>query len=252
MEVNLESLKKAASVNDVAFNPFIKSGIYVIINNLSGKFYLGKSINVNKRLKSHKWYLRKGNHQNIHLQRAFNKDKEENFSFYLLEQFESNGLLEREEFLISTLKPQYNLRQISSEGKYVFNEETTKKKIENGKKYFLNNPNSFQPLVEYMKIYGPWNKGKKNHLSNEIRNKISQAQKIRGSRHLHTPELVIKRSITRTKKVYQYDLNNNLLKEWSSTESIYKEYNEKSKSTLKNTIRAGGILYDYIWTYNKN
>lgn len=59
-------------------------GIYKIKNELNGKFYIGQSINCNNRRRSHLGYLRNRKHQNEHLQNAWNKYGESNFSFKVI------------------------------------------------------------------------------------------------------------------------------------------------------------------------
>ena len=59
----------------------MKSGIYIIKNHINGKFYSGSAVDIEKRIYEHVWALRNGRHCNIHLQRAWDKNKEEVFSF---------------------------------------------------------------------------------------------------------------------------------------------------------------------------
>jgi len=63
------------------------SGIYKIQNNVTGSIYIGCSKNIEKRFKQHKNNLKKGNHQNRHLQNSVNKYGLENFLFEVI--FES-------------------------------------------------------------------------------------------------------------------------------------------------------------------
>ena len=62
----------------------MKSGIYMIKNNVDGKVYIGSSKNINKRKNRHFSELRHNKHNSIHLQKAFNKFGEESFSFNIL------------------------------------------------------------------------------------------------------------------------------------------------------------------------
>ena len=64
------------------------SGIYCIINIQNGKKYIGSSKNIRKRAE-----LRHNNHDNQHLQNAWNKYGEEKFDFYVIEACPENTLL---------------------------------------------------------------------------------------------------------------------------------------------------------------
>ena len=56
-------------------------GIYCICNTANNKKYIGQSVNVEERLRRHKYELLNNKHFNKHLQRAWNKHGEENFTF---------------------------------------------------------------------------------------------------------------------------------------------------------------------------
>lgn len=55
-------------------------GIYKIINLKNNKIYFGSSNNLYKRSADHFSALRKGKHENKHLQSAFNKYGEDSFT----------------------------------------------------------------------------------------------------------------------------------------------------------------------------
>lgn len=67
-------------------------GIYCITNLKNGKRYIGQSINIKKRWYSHKYYLRRGQHTNKHLQRSFDKYGEKNFKLEILAECERSQL----------------------------------------------------------------------------------------------------------------------------------------------------------------
>lgn len=75
-------------------------GIYKIENNCNEKIYVGSSIDIDKRLYKHLWLLRKGIHDNTHLQNSFNQYGEECFKFSVLEICEIDDLSSRENFYI--------------------------------------------------------------------------------------------------------------------------------------------------------
>lgn len=56
-------------------------GIYIIRNKITGHFYVGQSVNIDKRLRQHKNDLKRNDHRCLHLQRAWNKYGEESLRF---------------------------------------------------------------------------------------------------------------------------------------------------------------------------
>lgn len=87
------------------------SGIYCIINIKNSKKYIGSSKNIRQRLWSHRAELRHNKHENSHLQNAWNKYGEHNFDYYILEKCEESLLLEKEQFYIDTINPEYNMNK---------------------------------------------------------------------------------------------------------------------------------------------
>jgi group I intron endonuclease len=84
-------------------------GIYQIKNELDGKFYIGSSCDIKRRISTHKYFLRNNSHSNLHLQRAWNKYEEKSFTFSLLEECNAENLHEKEQFYIDSLNPPYNI-----------------------------------------------------------------------------------------------------------------------------------------------
>lgn len=76
-------------------------GIYCIENTTNGKKYIGLSRNIEQRWNEHRSKLRRGKHNNIYLQRAWNNDGEDVFKFYIIETCDSDKLSEREEYYIA-------------------------------------------------------------------------------------------------------------------------------------------------------
>jgi group I intron endonuclease len=86
-------------------------GIYCIKNLINNKIYIGSSINLKKRITTHKWLLNKNNHFNKYLQNSWDKYGEINFSFTIIKTlYVKNELLLRkyEEYYIKSLKALYN------------------------------------------------------------------------------------------------------------------------------------------------
>lgn len=89
----------------------MSSGIYKITNTVNGKIYVGSSKVLEERWSRHVRELKQNIHHNIHLQRAWNKYGEENFSFDVLEVVESD-LLVKEQYWIDKLNPAYNIGSV--------------------------------------------------------------------------------------------------------------------------------------------
>lgn len=134
------------------------SGIYIIINSVSNKCYIGQSVNVEQRCRRHLINLRGNRHCNKHLQATYNKYGNEAFSFETLEVCEKDikCLTEAEQYWMDYFKfigaELYNMTPAAGTCLgYKHSEETKQKK----------------------KGQIPWNTGKK--ASPELREKLSKA-----------------------------------------------------------------------------
>jgi group I intron endonuclease len=124
-----------------------KIGIYAIENTLNNKIYVGKSKNIDTRIRAHVTMLnKKSKDENRHLIRAWHKYGRNNFKYYVLEYLPLNEKLikEREYYWIiklNTLDREcgYNLR-LDSTTKLIVSEETRKLMSKSGKQRFKNNP----------------------------------------------------------------------------------------------------------------
>lgn len=85
------------------------SGIYCLINIVNNKRYIGSSKNMRRRMWCHRACLRHNKHENPYLQNSWNKYGESNFDYYILEKCDEDKLLEREQWYIDTMKPEYNI-----------------------------------------------------------------------------------------------------------------------------------------------
>lgn len=109
-------------------------GIYCIENTVNQKKYVGKSINMDRRIWEHKYLLRRDKHHNSYLQNSYNKYGKDCFKYYFLEELDSNDQIQlsfKEMEWIDRLGTidkclGYNLLYDSPMG-HVFHEETLKK-----------------------------------------------------------------------------------------------------------------------------
>ena len=110
-------------------------GIYSITNSGNGKRYIGQSIDIEKRWREHRWYLRANKHKNNHLQNAWNKYGETAFVFEVLEECEFSVINDKEVFWINhfdSTNNGYNLDSGGNNGKR-HSEETKRKMSEAAK-----------------------------------------------------------------------------------------------------------------------
>jgi group I intron endonuclease len=84
-------------------------GIYLLENTVNGKKYVGSSSNIYNRCRSHKSSLRNNKHHNTHLQASFNKHGIDNFEFHVIEECEQGNKIEREQYWIDLVEPEYNI-----------------------------------------------------------------------------------------------------------------------------------------------
>lgn len=81
-------------------------GVYVLINRLTNKRYIGSTSNLYRRTIKHRSSLRKGVHYNIQLQEDWNKYGEDNFKFKIIELCKEYK--EQEQFYLDNNKDLYN------------------------------------------------------------------------------------------------------------------------------------------------
>jgi group I intron endonuclease len=108
-------------------------GIYAIKNKVNGKVYIGKSVNIHRRMKTHITNLNRSvtDQENEHLIRSWHKHGKENFEYEIVCECTIDELKEKELFYIqeyeSTNRDKgYNFR-IDSEGGMIPLESTRKK-----------------------------------------------------------------------------------------------------------------------------
>ena len=101
-------------------------GIYAITNTIDGKHYIGSSINVQQRFHCHRSKLRRNKHENIHLQRAWNKFEEDVFKFEIVEIVEHPAML-------TVIEQVWINKAIASGNAYNFNPIAAKPPADKGK-----------------------------------------------------------------------------------------------------------------------
>jgi len=81
----------------------IKCGIYKIENLKKQKIYVGKSMNISKRFRTHKYFLNNNKHYNKELQQDWNVFTEDDFIFEIIQTYNREELSEKESYWIEKL-----------------------------------------------------------------------------------------------------------------------------------------------------
>ena len=155
--------------NEVATTNYPICGIYMIINNLNGKQYVGQSIDIVRRYMQHLQPKSKGTpefHKEI---QTMGKD---NFVCIILEECEKSELNEREEHYIRFFKPEYNKSLGQGQKGLTASAETRRKQSDNAKQRWDNYDDATKRNV-LKKLNSNHRTG--YHLSEETKDKIRQA-----------------------------------------------------------------------------
>lgn len=131
-------------------------GIYKITNLINNKVYIGQSININKRIWTHKYELKNNKHDNIYLQNSFNKYGINDFNFSIIELCDSDMLNDRECYWVSFYKScdrkyGYNIQMPNKQLSYNMSDETKNKLRECNIK--VSDDDIFKMLIMYFKKY---------------------------------------------------------------------------------------------------
>lgn len=256
-----------------------KSGIYQIRNIVNDKVYIGSAIYLKGRKNIHLYHLRNNKHHSQYLQKSFNKYGEENFVFEVLEFVESKeNLIEREQFYIDTLNPDYNICKTAGSRLGTTHSIEVKRHLsvirkenfESGKIITWNKGINCPPRSEDIKnrISETLTGIKRKPFSKEHRKKISDsrvgksfvtkegkdAALIKRRKHPNYKSDIIKRvklaSLAKQKKVSQIDpITNKIIKEWNSVKDIMEFYNIKSYKGIKDSNEKGNLYRNCLWKY---
>lgn len=141
-----------------------KIGVYRWTNKLSGKSYVGSSAYLNKRLSNYFSYNILAKNKNVVIYKALLKYGYSNFMVEILEYTDKLCLLEREQYYIDLLKPQYNILKKAGSSLGFKHSEATLKKFR-AKKF---TPEQLEKVKMHLKELNS------KPFSPEIRAKISQ------------------------------------------------------------------------------
>lgn len=203
------------------------TGVYQISFDGSKKVYIGSaSVNSSKiksgngfysRWKKHIHLLKNNKHHSPALQNAFNKYGEDLLSFEVLQECEPDECILKEQYYIDyfdAFHKGYNGRPIANNNLGIKQSEKQKKKIVDKYKDLRN---SIAP--EVIELY------KLNKTTREISKELNISRGV--ITKIFKENNIIGRSVSdyTKKKIYQYDLNGNLIKEWDSIRGCASELN---------------------------
>lgn len=163
-----------------------ESGIYRIVNEVSGRTYIGSSFNIRRRFIGHRYSLNKGIHVNRHLQSAWNKYPSSSFKFEILLLCDSRDLEYREQSFIDAYldhgMPLYN-KKPSYGSRVGFKQQFTAEQLarlsasHKGKPWSEKRREAETPLVSARKSSAlkgrPWSEKRRSALTDEARKKTS-------------------------------------------------------------------------------
>ena len=122
-------------------------GVYQIKNKENGLIYIGSSKNIKRRWKTHTDGLKKGNHDNMFLQKDWNKYGEDAFEFSILEECEENEQYDLEQEYINNLLP------FNRNGNGYNINENARRQNNDGIKIFRNRYRKINPFYKSSKKY---------------------------------------------------------------------------------------------------
>ena len=90
------------------------TGIYVIVNRRDGKYYLGSSVNIDKRWREHKRLLKLNKHHSKPLQNAYNKYGISCLNYIVFLICPKEDLLFFEQLCLDAGRPKYNIAEFAN------------------------------------------------------------------------------------------------------------------------------------------
>ena len=226
-------------------------GIYQIRNIINEHIYIGSSHNIEERFKRHKRDLYNQTHHSIYLQRAYNKYGINNFVYEIIEEvYIEKDLLDREQYYIDKLNPQYNVstkatncvlcgvqngmygKQSAFKGKS--HTESAKQRIAQGHVGITRSIESRQKQSESLKQYYS-----------------SHDSKLKGRK---TKPMSKEDKLKRSKPIEQYTTDDEFVRKWESAKQVEDSLGISASSIGKccrNTPHfntAGG----YKWKYENH
>lgn len=230
-------------------------GVYKIANKISGKLYIGSTINLKNREQRHFKNLKDGTHHSKKLQNAYFKYGQEIFLFEIIESYdivENELLLEREQYWIDfydSYKKGYNSRP-KAENNYGHKHSEKTKKFLSEKNTGKNNAMYGVKRTEEQKFKQRdlfINKSYEERYGYEKAQKIKEKKRIVALTRKHSEKTKLKQSrIKKSKPILQLDNQYNIIKEWYSKREPLRGLGIRIDYTVKSKSK---YTEGYYWVY---
>ena len=206
-----------------------KSGVYLVLNNINSKFYIGSAISKNEKF--NRLYIRFKNHffhnhkvSNIYLKNSMKKYGKSNFSFHIITYSDISSTRDLELKYIKLFKPHFNFLSFGSGTFSYKHNEIIKLKMKK------NSGRKGKP---------PWNKGllfsdktiKLMSIASKERHKVKKKNSFDYSFF----------SKLKSKPTSSYNAKSgNLIKNYSSAKDLWRDYNHFiSYRTVRRHLKSG-------------
>lgn len=202
-----------------------KSGIYKWENKISGEFYIGSAVDLNKRMSEYyrQSYITHPSRGKSIICYALVKYNYNNFNLSILEYCSKDKLIEREQYYLDLLNPTYNIL------KYAYSSEGYKHTLEAIKKMSLAKKGKY--IKEQNSFYG------KTH-TEEVKQLMSQVAMKRTKPNNAKPVLL-------------KDLNNNIIGDFKSITEL-SLFLKADKATLAKYRDSNKLFRSLYYIISKN
>jgi group I intron endonuclease len=186
--------------------------------------YIGSTINIGSRLKTHFKALRNNLHHSNKLQNHYNKYGAEDLQLFILLECNKENILKEEQYFINSLRPYFNICRVAGSPLGVKRSEETKKKLSELNKGITSGFKGKQHSEEVKQRLRKVNTGK--ILSEDAKQKLSKWSKGK----LKTEE--IKKRMSEVKKLQTIETKIKI-SEAKKGKNLSKEHRKKLSESLK-------------------
>lgn len=245
----------------------MESGIYIIRNIRNGKCYIGQTNNLKARWIKHKNFLKNNKHHNRHLQAAWNKYGAEEFVFEILEECPIEELDEKETYYIRKYETCINGYNLDEGGQGIRGYKHTEEELARMRE--IQNPLEVIQCNLQGRPIQIWRSasqaGKTLGLSIRGIKAVCERKKyqktIGGFIWVYKEEYdnnkvdwnyYFERNNRLPKKVLQFDLEMNFIREWDSLTQIAKELSISTGDISNVCHLKRKTSHGFIWRFKEN